>query len=192
MYGTINIKHTLTKNEQGKIVIGETAKTETGERTIQLVPKAKEVLSQALKEMQPNKYGVVFIDKKDKLFTDGQVNSAFKRICKDAKIKVIIGKHKKTNKLNEVYYVQCKTSDVNTHMLRHTFATRCIEANIPIEVLQGILGHANIQTTIDTYGDIYDYLKQKELRKYIEYMNKTDEMLSRDVNNFELEYAMNL
>ena len=67
MYGTIKVKHTLTKDKNGKIIIGETTKTDAGERTIQLVPKAKEVLELALKKMQSNKYGVVFIDKKDKL-----------------------------------------------------------------------------------------------------------------------------
>ena len=31
-------------------------------------------------------------------------------------------------------------------MLRHTYATRMIEAGIPAEVLQKLLGHKDIQT----------------------------------------------
>lgn len=46
-------------------------------------------------------------------------------------------------------------------MLRHTFATRCIEAGVDLLVLQKLMGHANIETTINTYGDIYNYYKQK-------------------------------
>ena len=145
------------------------------------------MLEQALREMKPNKYGLIFAYKEDKIFVDTQVNSAFKRICKDANIRVITGTHKKTNVKGEISYCKCMTSKVNTHMLRHTFATRCIEASIPIEVLQNILGHANIKTTIDTYGDIYDYHKQKELNKYILYMDKTEGVLKKDINNFEKE-----
>ena len=55
-------------------------------------------------------------------------------------------------------------------MLRHTFATRCIEAGISLPVLQTLMGHSKIQTTIDTYGDIYNYYQQKEKQKYSDYL----------------------
>lgn len=41
------------------------------------------------------------------------------------------------------------------HQLRHTYAT--IAANsgtIPMKVLQGMLGHANFQTTMNIYADL--------------------------------------
>ena len=37
------------------------------------------------------------------------------------------------------------------HALRHTFATRCIEFGIRPKVLQQILGHSSLKTTMDTY-----------------------------------------
>lgn len=57
-------------------------------------------------------------------------------------------------------------------MLRHTFATRCIEAGVYLPVLQKLMGHANIETTINTYGDIYNYYKQKETQKVIDYLKR--------------------
>ena len=93
-----------------------------------------------IKEVQANK----------KLYVDNTINSAFKRICKNAGI----------------------TKPVNTHMLRHTFATRCIEAGVDLPVLQKLMGHANIETTINTYGDIYNYYKQKETQKVIDYLKR--------------------
>ena len=41
------------------------------------------------------------------------------------------------------------------HQLRHTFATVAANSgSIPIKVLQGILGHANFQTTMNTYAGL--------------------------------------
>lgn len=40
----------------------------------------------------------------------------------------------------------------SAHWLRHTFATRAIERDVPMEVVQAQLGHANISTTMNIYA----------------------------------------
>ena len=162
----IQITRTLTKSKDGKVVVGDVTKTKNGIRKVDLRPDAKVVLENALKEMIPNENNIIFTQKNGKLYNEGMINSAFKRIAKNAGIRIIDTKKKKI----DGSIVNLKSSDVHTHMLRHTFATRCIEAGVPIHVLQKVLGHAKIQTTIDTYGDIYDYFRQKEMNKYDEYM----------------------
>lgn len=42
------------------------------------------------------------------------------------------------------------------HQLRHSFATMCFEAEIAPEDAQKLLGHADIQTTVNIYTDIRD------------------------------------
>lgn len=49
------------------------------------------------------------------------------------------------------------------HILRHTFATRCIEAGMIPKTLQKILGHSNIGITMNLYVDATEEEKTKEM-----------------------------
>lgn len=42
---------------------------------------------------------------------------------------------------------RCAIKKVNPHALRHTLATRLVEERVPLNIVQGILGHASIETT---------------------------------------------
>ena len=55
------------------------------------------------------------------------------------------------------------------HALRHTFATRCIEAGMRPKTLQKLLGHAGINTTMNLYVHVTDDEKQREIEKLEEY-----------------------
>lgn len=49
------------------------------------------------------------------------------------------------------------------HVLRHTFATRCIEAGMKPKTLQTILGHSNIGITMNLYVHTTEEQKHKEI-----------------------------
>lgn len=57
-----------------------------------------------------------------------------------------------------------KVENTNVHALRHTFATRSLESNIPVKVVSKILGHANIQITLDTYTHVLPELQEKAMQ----------------------------
>ncbi|MBQ3427313.1 MAG: site-specific integrase [Clostridia bacterium] len=57
------------------------------------------------------------------------------------------------------------------HALRHTFATRALEAGIPIKVVSKILGHASVQITMDTYQHVLPELQNEAMNRIAEYMS---------------------
>lgn len=54
---------------------------------------------------------------------------------------------------------KCGIKTINFHALRHTFATRCIELGFDVKSLSEILGHANINITLNRY--VHPSMKSK-------------------------------
>ena len=52
------------------------------------------------------------------------------------------------------------------HDLRHTFATRCIECDIDIQVVQKWLGHSRLDTTASIYTHIRESFSLEESKKF--------------------------
>lgn len=148
---TLTVEKTLTRNTDDKVILGDTTKTRAGKRTIYLSNNAIKILKTILSEKITNIYNLVFWDyDKNTFITPNEINCYLKRI-------------------NEKYNV-CST--IHTHMLRHTFATRCIEAGMSAKVLQKNLGHKKIQTTLDTYTSVFEKFNKDENEKYNEYMKQ--------------------
>lgn len=52
------------------------------------------------------------------------------------------------------------------HALRHTYATRAIERGVQPKVLQQLLGHASIKTTMDRYVHVTDESLAKAVQQF--------------------------
>lgn len=57
----------------------------------------------------------------------------------------------------------------NFHMLRHTFATNCIENGMDAKTLSEILGHANVQITLNRYVHPTIESKRNQMEKMDDY-----------------------
>ena len=145
----IHIRGTISMGKDWRIYRRGHTKTDAGMRDIPMNNLVRPILEQAIGNMKWNKAGVIFYDyNKNSVITTSQVNSFYRRICEKADIE---------------FHGQ--------HSLRHTFATRCIEAGVKPVVLKNWLGHTNIHITLDTYADVYGSLNSasiETLEKYLE------------------------
>lgn len=153
----IHITRSLTRDKNSNVILGKSTKTYNSKRNIPITSLFKTELEDAIKNMQPNPYNLIFTTRNQTLFSAANINCFFKRLCTKNKIK--LEKNSK-GKLE---------SKVNMHMLRHTYATRCIESGMPAHILQKLLGHKNVSTTINTYTTIFDKYRNDEVDKSINY-----------------------
>ena len=63
------------------------------------------------------------------------------------------------------YIKACGLENVNFHALRHTFATRCVEAGFDVKTLSEILGHVNVNITLNRYVHSSIEFKRKNMEK---------------------------
>ncbi len=65
----------------------------------------------------------------------------------------------------KTYLREAQIADANFHALRHTFATRCVEAGFDIKTLSEILGHSSVKITLDRYVHSSMELKRENMGK---------------------------
>ena len=63
------------------------------------------------------------------------------------------------------YTKDCNLKNVHFHTLRHSFATRCVEAGFEIRSLSEILGHSSTRITLECYVHSSMNLKRKNMEK---------------------------
>ena len=166
----IHITKTISRDKNKQPIIGQTPKTSASYRDVPITSLYRSNIINALNNMQYNSNNLIFCTKNLTIFTPPNANCFFKRLC-NQKTKIT-------------------TRGVNIHMLRHTYATRCIEAGMPAEVLQKLLGHNNIITTINTYTTIFDKFRDDEVARSVKNISlklgikKKIKLNSKNKNNY--------
>ena len=78
----------------------------------------------------------------------------------------------------QAVWKRCELQGVNDYALRHTFATRLMEQNVPIRIIQNLMGHASTVTT-EKYSHVLDDEKRKAIDRMSGFLPRTEEP-SRD------------
>lgn len=174
---TISVNHTLVYydrggNERCGFAVN-TPKTDAGTRIIPMLPKVKEafLMEKEYQEEVGLKCNVtidgytdfIFINRFGNTQHQATLNKALRRIIRDCNYDVL----DKNKNLEDVVILP----KFSNHSLRHTFTTRMCEAGVNIKAMQDILGHADVETTMDIYAEATKDLKIKELINFEQYFN---------------------
>ena len=170
----IEINHTLVyyKHKNGCYYSINTPKTKSGYRTIPMLDSVRNALLEE-KEYQLN-CGVpqditidgytnfIFINRYGNVQNQSMLNKALRYIMRECN-QEILDKNGCTE--NTIYLPR-----FTCHNLRHTFATRLCECGTNIKVIQEVLGHGDIKTTMNIYTDATQELKNSEFIKFNDYL----------------------
>ena len=90
------------------------------------------------------------------------LNAAIKRIVRDCNDAVLEEQDIDSNPV--------LLPNFSCHNLRHTFATRLCESGINLKVIQDVLGHADIQTTMNIYVDVTSDMKKQQMAVFEQFI----------------------
>lgn len=143
----LHIRRTMEyRHSAGEWKIGD-PKTKNSIREIPLTQEAVNILKN-------QKEKLISMDIKSTEFPDNVF------LCKD-------GTPTKNSAYDSDLFYYCDKAKIkrfSMHVLRHTFATRCIESGMRPKTLQMILGHSNIGVTMNLYVHVTDEEKAREVQ----------------------------
>lgn len=163
--GIIDVNHTLIYYKHavnGCYYNVHSPKTRSGIRQIPMLGGVKEAFLEERKRQMASGIrctasvdgytGFIFVNRFGQPQHQGTLNKALRRIIRDC---------------NDEVLSQMKKDPVllprfSCNVLRHTFATRMCEMGVNIKVIQDVLGHSDISTTLNIYTEATKDLKQSE------------------------------
>ena len=170
-------KHTLTVNKSLEYRHSEgywragPPKTKKSYRTIPLTNKAYSILKSCYDERKSRKESELLSQVLE--YTDSRTGERRYLVMRDLVfINWRTGEPAKNSSYDTHLYKLCDEGGIKRfcmHALRHTYATRAIERGIQPKVLQQLLGHASIKTTMDRYVHVTSESLVNAVRQFESY-----------------------
>ena len=156
----IHIRRTITRGLDERAMVGSYTKTKSGTRDIIMDSNVEAIFREYLSSSYyyKNDLHLLFCNSRKQCISTDATNMMFKYIC-------------------EQYNIG-NGSAMHQHMLRHTYATRCIESGMPASVLAKIMGHANVSTTLNVYCEVFDKFKQSHIDLSLNYLKENDLLIN--------------
>lgn len=150
----INIRRTMNYMSSTHSWRSGPPKSQAGRRTVPLTDEAIRLLKMQrikndnLKVVPMDAMGYVFIDEKGLIKQGSYYSALTRKLCKKSHIK-----------------------NISMHILRHTFATRCVMCGMSLKVLQTIMGHSVSSITMDYYVHTTNDAAATELERVFAALN---------------------
>lgn len=164
--GTISINHNLIYRQQdnGSCEMHiTTPKTSAGCRTVPMLKEVRKALMQERKKQLKAGYntaeidgysGFIFTNRMGYVHNPQTINRAIERVR-------IAANAKEEERAKAEHRKPLVIRHFSAHNLRHTFCTRFCENETNIKVIQEIMGHSDISTTMNIYAEATE-AKKKE------------------------------
>ena len=166
----ISVNHCIVyyqEEESGKSVMKVSKpKTDAGIRTIPMLDVVKDAFEMEREEQEETGFndqvidgmtGFIFQNRYGDVPNPQAVNHTIKRIISNYNAEEVLNAKKERREPLII-------PDFSCHHLRHTFATRLCEAETNLKVVQSVMGHRNIETTMDIYAEATDKKKRESFQ----------------------------
>lgn len=167
-------RHTLTVNKSLEYRHSEgywragPPKTKKSYRTIPLTQKAYSILKSCYDERKTRKESELLSQVLE--YTDSRTGETRCLVMRDLVfVNWRTGEPSKNSSYDTHLYKLCDEAGIKRfcmHALRHTYATRAIERGVQPKVLQQLLGHSSIKTTMDRYVHVTDESLASAVRQF--------------------------
>lgn len=169
---TIDVNHALvrvkpTKGEKAKRLGVSLPKTDAGIRVVPMMDDVCEAFHKIYEEQLITGFnetiiegmsGFIFKNANGDVLCEQNINAAIRRIVESYNMDEMGNAMKQRREPHLLPHFSC-------HQLRHTFCTRFCENESNLKVIQDVMGHKNIKTTMNVYAEATNDKKREAMQK---------------------------